>query len=251
MSIITTNELSLDYRFLHDLCIYKIATDIACELIKRNDLCVLHCINTHRILFELYLSEEEFAERYNNISHEDFINVLHQMCSVSATKTSPLRTIDMVSSIVSSVNTDVSSRVYVPDRRFHRVKASKHANNKYMEINLYKSKMNKAIKYLESIKGADNIPSQAQRISPLLRIVNEIMSDLNTEKQHYLRCTLLLVKTMILDYSSEKVLEHGQIDALINVVKNCADNDISKDVFLTHHDYLEENGLDMFPTMED
>jgi len=123
--------------------------------------------------------------------------------------------------------------------------------NSRMGTFISESRLKKAVMYLNDLKHAEGIPSQVQHISPILRVIKSEMGSLRTEKQHYHRCTLLLVKTMLLRHSGKNLLAHQQIDAMIHVVAGCDENVIDKDAFLQYHDYLEKHGLEMIPSGDD
>ncbi|MCL1845127.1 MAG: hypothetical protein FWF77_04405 [Defluviitaleaceae bacterium] len=137
------------------------------------------------------------------------------------------------------------------DDYFAGINSSNRVYTESMTKSFLETKMEKAVEYLENLKEAYDIPSQIQRIAPVLRVVKDAMSDSGSESQQYLRYTLLLVKTMLLSHSGESLLTHEQIDALIHVSKTCKDRNVDKETFLTHHDYLEGYGLEMIPSEED
>lgn len=133
----------------------------------------------------------------------------------------------------------------------HGLKRFTYDDNKHMVKTNFTENMTTIIGHIEALKEADTTSSQRQHFSPLLHRLKVTMRALDSQKQQYLKYTLLLVKTMILDHSCEKLLEHGQINAMLHVVKNCMTGDVDEKAFLEYNDFLENYGLKMIPAEED
>jgi len=177
----------------------------------------------------------------------------------------PGRVIDAATLFVQSNNIDAESYVFetrkakhINNHKAYALRNQKRGismlhggYNRDMDNFSYYNRMRNVIEYLAELKEADDIPSQVQHYAPILRVIKEIISKLDPEIERYLQRTLLLFVTMLKRHSCEEVMTWDKVDAMIHVASDCMINTIDKESFLAHHDYLEEHGLDMFPSLED
>ena len=134
---------------------------------------------------------------------------------------------------------------------FEGIKKVINAYNKDMKKTKFTKDMETLLGYINELKKASTIPLQMQMYSPIVHVLKRIMDELDTEKQRYLKHTLLLIKTMMLDYGCEKLLNHEHIDAMMHVVKMCMNKEVDKSDFLNYNDYLEDYGLAIIPEVNE